>query len=160
MSRYYVALGSNVGDRLAYLRAALRELKESGATVVRTSAVYETPPWGKTDQPAFLNAVALVESDLSPTDFLALLQAIEAANERTRDVHWGPRTLDLDIIYAEGVQCDSAYLTLPHPYFWERAFVLVPLRDVAAEFTYRGETIARRIAALPDAAAIREVATL
>ena len=126
MSRYYVAFGSNVGDRLAYLRAALRELKESGATVLRASAVYETPPWGKTDQPAFLNAVALVESDLSPTDFLALLQAIEAANERTRDVHWGPRTL----------------------------------RDVAAEFTYRGETIAHRIAALPDAAAIREVATL
>ena len=91
MSRYYVAFGSNVGDRLAYLRAALRELKESGATVLRASAVYETPPWGKTDQPAFLNAVALVESDLSPTDFLALLQAIEAANERTRDVHLGPR---------------------------------------------------------------------
>ncbi len=148
MSLHYISLGSNMGDRAAYLQAGVDGLRTKGIGIDAISAVYETEPWGKTDQAAFLNAVIRVNTDLSPRDLLTLMLATETAAERVRDERWGPRTLDLDLIYSDGVACDSSYLTLPHPYFWERAFVLVPLRDVAPHFSYRGQNIEERIAEL------------
>lgn len=142
---YYIALGSNMGDRPAYLQAGVDGLRAAGITVTAISPVYETAPWGKTDQAPFLNAVCAVRTDREPTELLAEMLAIESAAGRERREHWGPRTLDMDLIYGEGISCSSAYLTLPHPYFWERAFVLAPLADLLPEFQWRGQAIAARL---------------
>lgn len=151
MNIYYVALGSNLGDRLGYLQAGLDGMRAAGIMPVAVSAVYETAPWGVTDQADFLNAVARCSAALAPTEVMAALLAIESDAGRTRERHWGPRTLDLDLIYSDGVSCESAYLTLPHRYFWERAFVLAPLRDVAPGFVFHGQTVEARLAELGTA---------
>lgn len=148
MSRYFIGLGSNKGDRAAYLQAAVNHMRAVAMDVVACSSIYETEPWGKTDQAAFLNAVVLIETDASAMDVMAQLLVIEQDLGRVRTEKWGPRTLDLDILYAEEISCESAYLTLPHPYLWERAFVLVPLAEIVPHFRYQGEYIAERIQAL------------
>ena len=144
---YYISMGSNMGDRRGHLQRALEGLAARGIVVKSRSPLYETLPWGKTDQPLFLNAVIRVSWEGKPEELMRRLLAVEAENGRIRDVHWGPRTLDLDLIIGD-VENDSALLRLPHPYFWDRAFVLVPLRDIAPDFSYRGERIGDRIAAL------------
>ena len=150
MTRYYVALGSNLGDRMDYLRKGIRGMRALGLNVAAVSSVYETAPWGNTDQAAFLNAVAAVDTPLSPRGVLHRLQAIEERCGRTREVHWGPRTLDLDLVYADGVCWQDRVLTLPHPYVWERGFVLAPLAEIAPQIVYRGETVAARAASRTD----------
>ncbi len=120
------------------------------------SKFYETPPWGNTDQGPFLNAVAMVKWDGSAEDLLRTLLAIEKEEGRERKIHWGPRTLDLDLIYSPDETCSTDFLRLPHPFFWERAFVLVPMADIAPDFQYQGESIARRIKALPDSEGVTE----
>lgn len=128
MTQAVVALGSNLGDRLGYLRAATAVLQ---ATVV--SSVYETAPVGITDQPDFLNAVVLVDADAATAWERA--QQAEAAAGRTRDLRWGPRTLDVDVVCAEGT-VDG--LVLPHPRAAERAFVLVPWLEVQPDAALPG----------------------
>lgn len=125
-------------------------MRALGLDVAAVSSVYETAPWGNTDQAAFLNAVAAVDTPLSPRGVLHRLQAIEERCGRTREVHWGPRTLDLDLVYADGVCWQDRVLTLPHPYVWERGFVLVPLAEIAPQIVYRGETVAARSASRTD----------
>lgn len=135
MTRALLSIGSNLGDRYAHLRAAVRLLGES---VVLVSGVYETPPWGDTAQPAYLNAVLLVvDPDAAPADWLHRALAVEAAEGRVRDPErrFGPRTLDVDVIAVWGpddapVQSDDPGLTLPHPRAHERAFVLKPWLDL------------------------------
>jgi 2-amino-4-hydroxy-6-hydroxymethyldihydropteridine diphosphokinase len=135
VSRAVLSLGSNQGDRLAYLRQAVREL---GDRVVLVSGVYETPPWGDPDQPAYLNAVVLVvDPQAEPADWLALARAAETAAGRVRDPErrFGPRTLDVDVIAVwqeDGapVLSDDPELTLPHPRVHQRAFVLKPWLDI------------------------------
>lgn len=112
-----------------------------GWTIAAVSSVYETEPWGNIDQDSFLNAVAAVDSTLSPRGMLYRLQAIENRYGRTRDIHWGPRTLDLDLLYADNVNWQDDVLTLPHPYFWKRGFVLVPLAEIASDLKYRGQSV-------------------
>lgn len=129
-SRAVLSIGSNLGDRLAHLQGALDLLEGSGIHVVAVSSVYETAPVGGVEQDDFLNAVAIVEADLSPLDLLARCQEIEAAHERVRDVRWGPRTLDVDIVSIDGVHMDDERLTLPHPRAHERAFVCIPWLEV------------------------------
>jgi 2-amino-4-hydroxy-6-hydroxymethyldihydropteridine diphosphokinase len=127
----FVALGGNLGNREATLQEALRRLNASpGVTVRRVSAVYETAPVGLTDQPAFLNMAAAVETTLDPLSLLRKLLDIELAMGRVREIRWGPRNIDLDLLLYSGVTMDAEELTLPHPRMGERAFVLVPLRDV------------------------------
>jgi 2-amino-4-hydroxy-6-hydroxymethyldihydropteridine diphosphokinase len=124
MSRAVLSIGSNLGDRLGYLQGALDGL---APWLVATSAVYETPPWGPVPQDSFLNAVVIVEdAQAEPGDWLERAHAVEAAAGRVREVRWGPRTLDVDVISIDGVQQDDPVLTLPHPRAAERAFVLVP----------------------------------
>ena len=114
------------------MRAALRRMAELPTiNVERISAFYETPPWGRTDQPSFLNAAARIVFDGTPYELLADLQRIEQELGRVRYEHWGARTIDLDILHIEGVTCAEEALTLPHPYLTERAFVLVPLHEIA-----------------------------
>ena len=129
MSRAVLALGSNIGDRLGHLQGAIDALA-GDVEVIAVSGVYETAPVGGPDQGDFLNAVIVVETSLSPHDLLALCQRVETAHDRVREVRWGPRTLDVDIIAMEGVLLDESLLTLPHPRAHERAFVCIPWLEV------------------------------
>ena len=126
----FLALGSNLGDREHYLRFAVSEL--SG--VVAMSQVYETEPIGGPDgQDAYLNMVVKVETSLDPYELLRRCQAIEEEAQRQRMVHWGPRTLDIDLLFYDDLQIDSDTLTIPHPRTFERRFVLAPLSELAPE---------------------------
>jgi 2-amino-4-hydroxy-6-hydroxymethyldihydropteridine diphosphokinase len=129
LSRYVVGLGSNLDDRLALLEAAVLRLAALGAVRAR-SAVYESAPFGGPAQGLFLNAAVLLEAAHSPTDLLAELLRVEAALGRERRERWGPRTVDLDILWAEGLVVDLPGLQIPHARLTERTFALAPLLDV------------------------------
>jgi 2-amino-4-hydroxy-6-hydroxymethyldihydropteridine diphosphokinase len=137
----YVALGANLGERESSLREALRRLEITpGNEVRRISVVYETDPVGYADQPAFLNMAAAIGTAMAPAELLRLLLDIEQEMGRVRDIRWGPRTIDLDLLLYDGVSMETEELTLPHPRMGERAFVLVPLHDVwpsDAEFPWQ-----------------------
>ena len=126
----FVALGSNLGDRWAHLRAAVAGLPG----VVAVSDVYETEPvGGPAGQDLYLNAVVELETDLSPRALLDLARGLEAAAGRVRAARWGPRTLDVDILLVGDLEVDDPDLVVPHPRLWERSFVLIPLHDLAPE---------------------------
>ncbi len=127
-----VGLGANLGDRLASLRAAVQELR-AVARVDRVSRVYETAPVGGPPQPAFLNAAALLAHDGSPARMLDALLAIEARLGRVRAERWGPRVIDLDLLWIDGVSWQSARLVVPHPRLRERAFALGPLLELVPD---------------------------
>jgi len=141
-------LGSNLGDSLEILRAATARLASLGS-VVGASPVYESDPIGFQPQPAFQNAVVALDTSLTPLQLLDGLLAIEAEFKRQRAVRWGPRTLDLDLIWFDGLELESSRLTLPHPRAHEREFVLRPLADIAPALPLAGATAARLLAALP-----------
>ncbi|MCG0239189.1 MAG: 2-amino-4-hydroxy-6-hydroxymethyldihydropteridine diphosphokinase [Firmicutes bacterium] len=135
----YLGLGSNLGDRLANLVAGVRLL--SGAAdiaLVAVSSVYETAPWGLTDQPAFLNAVCAVRTALPPEALLRRCLEVEKALGRVRTVRWGPRTLDIDLLLYGDLTLQEPHLTLPHPRLTERAFVVIPLLEIAPDLTLPG----------------------
>ncbi|GIP41322.1 2-amino-4-hydroxy-6-hydroxymethyldihydropteridine pyrophosphokinase [Paenibacillus sp. J31TS4] len=132
LHRAFIGLGSNMGDRGAYLAQALRQLGEHpGICVESCSRVYETDPVGFVEQGAFLNMVARLATGLSPLALLDVLQETEARLGRKREIRWGPRTIDLDLLLYDKLQLETERLLLPHPRMGERAFVLVPLADVA-----------------------------
>ncbi len=124
--RCFISIGSNLGDRLQYLRDAVEMLPD----VIAVSPVYETDPVGGPEQAMFLNIVVELRTAIAPLDLLGICHRIETAADRVRDIHWGPRTIDLDIIRIDGVEMDTARLTVPHPRWKERRFVLAPLRDL------------------------------
>ena len=127
----YLGLGSNLGDRLATLQRAVDLLAaDPGITVRRTSRVWETDPVGGPEQPDFLNIVAEVDTDLEPLDLLAAVNRVESALGRVRDVRWGPRTVDIDILLIGDTTIADDRLTVPHPRMHERAFVLMPLLEL------------------------------
>ena len=153
MSRAVLSLGANLGDRAGTLRAALSAL--AGHGLVARSTLYETPPWGPVEQPPYLNAIAVVRGPQDAAGWLACAHELEQAAGRTREVRWGARTLDVDVVTVTGddgapVLSDDPDLTLPHPRAHERAFVLVPwlALDPAAEIPGRGR-VADLLAALP-----------
>ena len=127
-----IALGSNLGDRKATLDDAVDQLRKI-ITITKVSTFIETDPVGGPDQPNYLNAVVIGESDLEPADLLAKMLAIENEAGRTREVRWGARTLDLDLIVAGDTVMDTEFLTLPHPRAHERRFVLDPWLEVDPE---------------------------
>jgi 2-amino-4-hydroxy-6-hydroxymethyldihydropteridine diphosphokinase len=147
-----IAMGSNLGDRLATLEEAARAIDRTpGIEVVRSSRVYETAPVGGPEQGAFLNAVLAAEVELGPDELLRLLQGIEARFQRRREVRLGPRTLDLDILgYGDEVVA-TPELEIPHPRLHERRFVLVPLADVAPDWRHplRRRSTLEMLAAIP-----------
>ena len=150
MTRAHVSLGSNLGDRIAILDAAVRALDADDRThVMAVSRVYETIPVGGPEQGPYLNAVAVLETDRSPRELLGLLQATEASLGRVRAERWGPRTADLDLVLYDGPPVEGPELTVPHPRAKERAFVLVPLVDVDPFARFPdGETAAAALARL------------
>lgn len=129
--RAFIALGSNLGDREATLRQALDQIGQVPlTTVVRASSLYDTEPMGIEDQPRFLNAVAEVETQLTPHQLLWNLMLIERRLGRVRNVHWGPRTIDLDLLVMGDHVIEDGTLQLPHPEIAKRSFVLVPLVEL------------------------------
>jgi 2-amino-4-hydroxy-6-hydroxymethyldihydropteridine diphosphokinase len=161
VSRAVLSLGANLGDRAAALRAAITALKDDGVLVAR-STLYETPPWGPVEQPPYLNAVVVVRGDRDAAGWLARAHELEQAAGRTRDVRWGPRTLDVDVVTGTGDDgrpflSDDPALTLPHPRAHERAFVLVPWASLDPTAVLPGHgRVSELLAALPpeDVAAV------
>lgn len=136
MAIAYIALGSNLGDKEKNLRRALLLLTQQGVEVVRVSSFLSTEPYGVTDQPQFLNAVACVRTSLAPLALLDVLLATELAMGRVRLRHWGERNIDLDLLLYEDVVLDMPRLRLPHPDMQNRDFVLLPLAEIAPELKH------------------------
>ena len=161
VTRAWIGIGSNMGDRLEYVRRALGLMDALPDTeFVAVSSVYDTVPVGVTGQPCFLNAVAELSTDIGPVELLRKLLAIEASCGRVRTSVWGPRTLDLDLLLYDDVEIETQELTLPHPRARGRAFVLVPLAELAPDLSFPGdtETVHERVAALGDlAGSVRRV---
>lgn len=154
MYTYYISVGSNIGNRRQFIERAYAALSiHHEVHSIASSSIIETEPWGYIDQNGFLNAVWYVNCTLEPHELLDVLQSLECVAQRKREIHWGPRTLDLDIIYAvvDSGTCmyiNDERLVIPHPYFWDRLFVLEPLMELDKEFTYNGESIGDRIQTL------------
>ncbi len=142
MSLMYLSLGSNLNDRYANLQRAIAALQKH-FTITAISPVYLTEPWGDTDQPAFLNVCVAAATPMPPHDALRLIKAIEADMGREPTRHWGPRLIDIDILFYDKLILADQALTIPHPRIGERAFVLAPLADIIPDFRHpqTGETI-------------------
>jgi 2-amino-4-hydroxy-6-hydroxymethyldihydropteridine diphosphokinase len=162
MTRAHVALGSNLGDRMAILDSAVRALDADERThVMAVSKVYETAPVGGPRQGPYLNAVAVLETDRDPLELLRLLLATEERLGRVRGERWGPRTADLDLILYDETQIDTPELTVPHPRARERAFVLVPLVDADPFATFPdGEAAVEALAKLAPVSGVVPVGEL
>jgi 2-amino-4-hydroxy-6-hydroxymethyldihydropteridine diphosphokinase len=153
-----LGLGGNLGDRRAYLAAALAALAaDPRIRVLAVSPLYETPPWGKTDQPPFLNAALRIDTTLSPRGLLDAVLAVEAKLGRRRTERWGPRVVDIDILVFGDAALDEPGLHVPHPRLLERAFALRPLVDVAPAAELFGRAARTWLSGL-DLAGMREVA--
>jgi len=138
----YLGLGSNLGDREALLRAAIAALDATpGVRVTSISSLYETPPWGPVPQGPYLNACVALDTTLSPRELLTLCLAIERDHGRERAIRWGPRTLDMDVLLYGDESIDEEGLIVPHPRMAERAFVLVPLAEIAPDLRIGGRAI-------------------
>lgn len=140
--KVWLSLGANLGNRGETIREALRQIAAVSATrLVQVASFYETAPWGKLDQPGFINTAAEIDTSLPLVELLHEMQRIEKILGRVRHEHWGARTIDIDLLVAEGEMSDTAELRLPHPYLTERAFVLRPLLDIAPELNINGRTV-------------------
>lgn len=146
--RATLCLGGNTGDVAQAFADALHALDAGGAHIERRSSVWRTPPWGKTDQPDFYNIAVLVRTQLAPRALLDLCLAIEKQAGRVRLEHWGPRTLDIDILTYGDQTIDEPGLTVPHPRMLERAFVLTPLNEIAPQMAVRGVTVTDALRAI------------
>ncbi len=151
MHTVYLGLGTNIGNRAANLQAAVTGLAEN-LNVTAVSPIYETAPWGITDQPDFLNMCLIAETDLPPNELLALLKNLEKEIGRVPGERWGPRLIDIDLLFYAHQIIKTEKLTIPHPELPERAFVLRPLADIAPDFVHPvlGETIAALAAKVDD----------
>jgi 2-amino-4-hydroxy-6-hydroxymethyldihydropteridine diphosphokinase len=155
MARVYLSLGSNLGDRLKNLQAAIQRLPAYGVYPLQLSRVYETKPVGETPDPRpYLNLGMWAETSLSPLELLDALKALEREMGRpAQEGRWLPRTLDIDIILYDGLTFEHERLTIPHPRMWERAFVIVPLVEMTPDWVLPDGTPAR---ALLEDPALRE----
>jgi 2-amino-4-hydroxy-6-hydroxymethyldihydropteridine diphosphokinase len=159
MASALIALGGNVGDVRATFKKAIPHICGTAqAALIGRSSDYRTPPWGDEDQAPFVNAAIEIDTDLDPHALLFVLQKVEQKFGRTRDKErrWGPRTLDLDLIAYDDIALESPDLTLPHPRLFERAFVLVPLAEIAPDRLIGG----RRVAGLAASLSTQEIERL
>jgi len=141
---YYLGLGGNLGDRIKNLRTAVEKIKKvDGVKVLKISSFYETEAWGVENQPDYLNAAIKISADLEPLKLLDELQKIEIELGRVRLEHWGARTVDIDILLAEGLEINSDRLTIPHKFLFQRDFVLIPLSEIfpALKFNLHGDRV-------------------
>jgi 2-amino-4-hydroxy-6-hydroxymethyldihydropteridine diphosphokinase len=159
MAEAFIALGGNLGDVRSTFDKAIAMLCDSEAVrLTARSSDYRTPPWGIADQPPFINAAIAVVTTLEPHALLARAQACERAfgRDRSRERHWGPRTLDLDLLAYDGRVINDAALTLPHPHLFERAFVLAPLAEIAPDRVIGGKKVGDALARV-DASGIEKL---
>ncbi len=145
-------LGSNLGDRLSHMDKALQRLSELVGVLQCQSAIYETAAWGKTDQPGFLNMAVILNTRLTPQQVLSSILGIEREMGRQRDVKWGERTIDIDILMYDNVTVSDPDLVIPHPEMHKRRFALVPLHEIAPDALHPtiGKTISTLLAECPD----------
>ncbi|RST92236.1 2-amino-4-hydroxy-6-hydroxymethyldihydropteridine diphosphokinase [Vagococcus bubulae] len=138
----YLALGSNMGDSLGYLKQAIEKLNDhANIQVIDKSIIYETDPYGDVPQDNYLNAVIRVNTDLSPHELLKVVNEIEANLDRERLIRWGPRTIDIDILLMGELEMDTPDLIIPHKEITKRSFVLIPLKDVYTKQHLLGKTL-------------------
>jgi len=149
-----ISIGSNLGDRFANLKFAIDQLEDNACKIIACSSVYETEPVGGVEQGPYLNAVAIIETSMEPIDLLHKALEIEEQAHRVREVHWGARTLDIDLIDVSGFVSSTKELTIPHPRAHERAFVLVPLFAIAPDWKLGGT---QEVSELLDAVQDQEV---
>ncbi len=152
----FLALGSNLGNRPANLQNAIQSLPPE-VEVIRQSLVYETPPWGYQEQPAFLNMVIEVQTDLPPVDLLVYLKGLEVQMGRLPTIQYGPRLIDIDILLYADLVFSSPNLDIPHPRMSERAFVLVPLNELAPNLRHpqTGMSVSEMLAQVDSSQIIR-----
>lgn len=151
-----IGLGGNVGDKRANLDRAVERLAAvAGVRVVARSGYYRTEPWGFTDQDWFLNACVIVETTLSPTELLAACLAVETSLGRRRAERWGPRIIDLDILFFDDRTIDEPGLEVPHPRLMERAFVLAPLAELRPDRRVAGVRVADALATVDTVGVVR-----
>jgi len=127
----FLLLGSNVGNKLNWLKQAITSIEKEVGFIEKKSSVYETEAWGDTNQDSFYNILVIAQTTLSPLQLLKVTQQIEYACERKRNVLWGPRTMDIDILFYDDIILKEEQLTIPHPLISERRFVLTPLFEIA-----------------------------
>lgn len=142
MKLAYLSLGSNIGDKKKYLYDAIKLLDGyKGIRIVKLSSLYETSPWGYTEQDLFMNLVVLIETSLSPVELLDCCQFIEQELGSVRLIKWGPRVIDVDILLFEDETINTERLTIPHPFMTERDFVMIPLCEIAKDLKIDGITV-------------------
>jgi 2-amino-4-hydroxy-6-hydroxymethyldihydropteridine diphosphokinase len=160
MAEAFIALGGNLGDVRATFDQAIANLCDGDAVWLRArSSDYRTPPWGVTDQPPFINAAIAVTTSLSPHELLARAKACERVLGRdpARERRWGPRHIDLDILAYDDIELHDPDLMLPHPYMFERAFVLVPLAEIAPDRIIAGTRVGEALTGI-DARGVEKLA--
>ena len=151
----FLGFGSNEGDRQANIFQAIDQLgKSDRIDICQVSALYETEPFGFKEQGYFLNAVAAIETKMQPIELLHLCQQIEKNLGRKRHLHWGPRTIDIDILLFDDIVLNTEELILPHPYFTQRRFVLLPLSEIETGFVFEGKTAAQLLSLCEDTGAV------
>jgi len=136
MNTAYLSLGSNEGNRKQWLAKACALLADSCGTLAQSSAIYETAAWGLTDQPAFLNMAVCLQTTLDPAALLVGILSIELSMGRERTIKWGPRIIDIDILFYNDLIINTAALTIPHPFLHQRRFVLTPLAEIAPHYIH------------------------
>jgi 2-amino-4-hydroxy-6-hydroxymethyldihydropteridine diphosphokinase len=150
-----LGLGANLGDPSGNLRRAVALLREAGLRFEAISSLYATRPWGVTDQPEFVNACALARTALDPFALLDLVQATEKAMGRRRTRRWGPRVIDIDILFYDSLRLSGRKLNLPHEGLMQRAFVLLPLAEIAAGLEFDGTTVTEAAAKIDASGVVR-----
>ena len=150
-NKVLMSLGSNTGNRLNMLTKALSELEHDGFCIIDKSKIWETSPWGLTDQPRFLNMCISAETEMTPEEMISTVKNIEKKLGRSKKIKWGPREIDIDIIAIGELIIETPALSVPHRHMHERAFVLIPLKEIAPLFRHpvTWKTLDEMIGALP-----------
>ena len=136
MPRAYLSIGSDLGDRINYINKAIEKLKQNNIKIIKSSNIIETEPYGYKEQGKFLNMAVEIDSDLEPFELMKLISRIESELGRIRTVRWGPRVIDIDIIFYDSLIINEPDLKIPHPDMQNRLFVLKPLQEIAPDFVH------------------------
>ena len=153
-----LGLGANLGDRAGQIKRALERIAElDGIDLLATASLYESPPWGVLDQPAFLNTAGLIQTTLSPQDLLIAVKEVEQEVGRVASRRWGPRHIDIDILFYGELELDEDRLGLPHKALFDRAFVLVPLAEIAPDLIVQKKRVRDAAIAHPDTSSLKKL---
>ena len=157
---YFLGLGSNIEPRLNYITNAATELRQSGE-IIRKSSIYESEAWGYKKQSKFLNAVIQFQSDLEPNELLRIIKIIEInAGRSLSKINWGPREIDIDILFADGINIQENNLEIPHKYFHKRKFVLLPMAEINSGYIVENNSIEYYLNKCKDSLTVKRVKSI